>query len=65
MSPSADAFSSVPLAPEDAIFALTNGYKADSSPDKINLGASPLPWAPSFLPLELARCSWLGCLNKD
>lgn len=37
---SADAFSAVPLAPEDAIFALTNGYKADKDESKINLGPS-------------------------
>ncbi|KAM0754790.1 aspartate aminotransferase [Meredithblackwellia eburnea MCA 4105] len=33
-----DAFSTVPLAPPDAIFALTSGYKADTFPQKVNLG---------------------------
>lgn len=49
---SADAFSSVPLAPEDAIFALTNSYKADKDESKINLGPSflavPSPGFPRF-----------------
>ncbi|KAL7412820.1 aspartate aminotransferase [Mrakia frigida] len=36
---SSDPFSSVELAPADAIFALTAAFKADSTSDKINLGA--------------------------
>lgn len=38
-----DAFKDVPLAPEDAIFALTAGFKADQSEHKINLGSSTSP----------------------
>ncbi|KAL8286388.1 hypothetical protein RQP46_004405 [Phenoliferia psychrophenolica] len=38
MSPSTDAFSAIPLAPADAIFALTAAYKADEFKQKVNLG---------------------------
>jgi aspartate aminotransferase len=31
-------FSHIPLAPPDAIFNLTASYKADSHPQKINIG---------------------------
>ncbi|QRV86060.1 aminotransferase class I and II protein [Ceratobasidium sp. AG-Ba] len=35
---SASTFASVPLAPPDAIFKLTAAYKADTYPQKVNLG---------------------------
>ncbi|KAG8687083.1 Aspartate aminotransferase, cytoplasmic, partial [Ceratobasidium sp. 395] len=35
---SATTFAKVPLAPPDAIFKLTAAYKADSYPQKVNLG---------------------------
>lgn len=38
MSTQESAFSDLPLAPADAIFALTATYKADSFKDKVNLG---------------------------
>lgn len=38
MSESAEAWTSVPLAPPDSIFKLTAAYKADTYPQKVNLG---------------------------
>ncbi|KAH8117353.1 aspartate aminotransferase [Phellopilus nigrolimitatus] len=38
MSPSADTWAVVPLAPPDSIFKLTAAYKADTFPNKVNLG---------------------------
>ncbi|KAK4702646.1 hypothetical protein P7C70_g3576, partial [Phenoliferia sp. Uapishka_3] len=38
MSSAPDAFSSIPLAAADAIFALTADYKADTFEQKVNLG---------------------------
>jgi len=35
---SAETWNNVPLAPPDSIFKLTAAYKADSYPNKINLG---------------------------
>jgi aspartate aminotransferase len=32
------AFDNIPLAPPDIIFNLTNSYKADTFPKKVNLG---------------------------
>jgi aspartate aminotransferase len=37
-SPVAEIWSQVPLAPPDSIFKLTAGYKADTFPNKVNLG---------------------------
>lgn len=34
----AETWEQVPLAPEDSIFKLTAGYKADTHPNKVNLG---------------------------
>lgn len=35
---SVSVFQQVPLAPPDAIFNLTNQFKADTDPKKINIG---------------------------
>ena len=38
MSSQESAFADLPIAPADAIFALTAAYKADTFKEKVNLG---------------------------
>lgn len=50
----ASAWSKVPQGPPDAILGITEAYKADSHPEKINLGVySPLESLLSQLELHL------------